>query len=98
MSIYTFCLQYPGFLFPGETQYSDKPPPKDLKIDFSAPLKSFKIKAKPIPKFKPVRPPIPKKKTIAKINKLLSKSKRFKGKKAFRSGRHIRIGGTGLRF
>ena len=33
VSIYTFRLQYPGFLFPGETQYSDKPPPKDLKIE-----------------------------------------------------------------
>src|SRR3989304_3686515 len=30
--IYTFCLQYPGFLFPGKTQYSDTPPPKGLKI------------------------------------------------------------------
>ncbi|MEI8046484.1 MAG: glycosyltransferase [Bacteroidota bacterium] len=30
--IYTFSLQYPGFLFPGKTQYSDDPPPADLKI------------------------------------------------------------------
>jgi D-inositol-3-phosphate glycosyltransferase len=30
--IYTFSLQYPGFLFPGKTQYSDQPPPKDLRI------------------------------------------------------------------
>lgn len=30
--IYTFSLQYPGFLFPGTTQYSTSPPPQDLKI------------------------------------------------------------------
>lgn len=30
--IYTFSLQYPGFLFPGTTQYSTSPPPLDLKI------------------------------------------------------------------
>jgi glycosyltransferase involved in cell wall biosynthesis len=30
--IYTFSLQYPGFLFPGKTQYSTDPPPDDLKI------------------------------------------------------------------
>jgi D-inositol-3-phosphate glycosyltransferase len=30
--IYTFNLQYPGFLFPGKTQFSDSPLPKDLKI------------------------------------------------------------------
>lgn len=30
--IYSFSLQYPGFLFPGKTQYSDEPAPKDLKI------------------------------------------------------------------
>jgi D-inositol-3-phosphate glycosyltransferase len=30
--IYTFSLQYPGFLFPGTTQYSDQPPPDDLYI------------------------------------------------------------------
>ena len=28
----TFTLQYPSFLFPGETQYVDGPPPKDLVI------------------------------------------------------------------
>lgn len=32
ITIYTFSLQYPGFLFPGKTQYSDDPPPKDLDI------------------------------------------------------------------
>ncbi len=30
--IYTFSLQYPGFLFPGTTQYSDQPKPDDLNI------------------------------------------------------------------
>jgi len=30
--IYTFSLQYPGFLFPGKTQYSTDPAPSDLKI------------------------------------------------------------------
>lgn len=30
--IYTFSLQYPGFLFPGTTQYSDEPAPKNLDI------------------------------------------------------------------
>ena len=30
--IYTFSLQYPGFLFPGKTQYSSEPAPKDLNI------------------------------------------------------------------
>lgn len=31
-SIITFSLQYPGFLFPGSTQYSSDPAPKDLRI------------------------------------------------------------------
>jgi len=30
--IYSFSLQYPSFLFPGKTQYSTDPAPKDLKI------------------------------------------------------------------
>ncbi len=30
--IYSFSLQYPGFLFPGKTQFSDAPAPKDLLI------------------------------------------------------------------
>lgn len=30
--IYTFSLQYPSFLFPGKTQYSSDPAPKDLTI------------------------------------------------------------------
>lgn len=32
VEIVTFTLQYPDFLFPGKTQYSDEPRPKDLKI------------------------------------------------------------------
>ena len=34
-TIYTFSLQYPDFLFPGTTQYSSEPVPKDLKIKVS---------------------------------------------------------------
>ena len=30
--IYSFSLQYPSFLFPGTTQYSNEPAPEDLKI------------------------------------------------------------------
>jgi glycosyltransferase involved in cell wall biosynthesis len=32
VSIYTFSLQYPAFIFPGTTQYSSDPAPKDLSI------------------------------------------------------------------
>jgi len=32
VSIYTFSLQYPGFLFPGTTQYSTEPAPNDISI------------------------------------------------------------------
>ncbi len=32
VEIVTFTLQYPSFLFPGKTQYSDEPAPKGLKI------------------------------------------------------------------
>lgn len=32
VSIYTFSLQYPGFLFPGTTQFSSEPAPTDLNI------------------------------------------------------------------
>jgi glycosyltransferase involved in cell wall biosynthesis len=32
VSIYTFSLQYPGFLFPGTTQFSTEPPPPGLDI------------------------------------------------------------------
>lgn len=31
-TIYTFSLQYPGFLFPGTTQYSTEPAPADIRI------------------------------------------------------------------
>ncbi len=31
-TIYTFSLQYPGFLFPGTTQYSAEPKPTDINI------------------------------------------------------------------
>ncbi len=30
--IYSFSLQYPSFLFPGKTQFTDDPPPTDLNI------------------------------------------------------------------
>ena len=30
--IFSFSLQYPSFLFPGKTQYSDEAGPTDLKI------------------------------------------------------------------
>ena len=33
--ILTFSLQYPGFLFPGQTQFSNDPKPSDLDIDVS---------------------------------------------------------------
>ncbi len=32
VSIFTFSLQYPGFLFPGTTQFSTEPPPPGLDI------------------------------------------------------------------
>ena len=32
VEIFTFTLQYPSFLFPGKTQYSDEPAPPGLKI------------------------------------------------------------------
>ena len=31
-SIWSFSLQYPSFLFPGKTQYSDEPAPENVKI------------------------------------------------------------------
>ncbi len=31
-AIYSFSLQYPGFLFPGSTQFTDDPAPTDLQI------------------------------------------------------------------
>jgi D-inositol-3-phosphate glycosyltransferase len=35
ITIETFSLQYPGFLFPGKTQYSTSPAPKHLNINIS---------------------------------------------------------------
>lgn len=35
VTIYTFSLQYPEFIFPGTTQYSTEPAPADLKIKVS---------------------------------------------------------------
>ena len=32
VEIWSFSLQYPSFLFPGKTQYTDEPAPKDIKI------------------------------------------------------------------
>lgn len=32
VNIYNFTLQYPGFLFPGKSQYTDDPAPANLKI------------------------------------------------------------------
>ncbi|AIM36463.1 glycosyl transferase family 1 [Sphingobacterium sp. ML3W] len=32
VDIYSFSLQYPNFLFPGKSQFSDEPAPKDLRI------------------------------------------------------------------
>lgn len=32
VEMYTFTLQYPGFLFPGKTQYTDAPSPQNLVI------------------------------------------------------------------
>lgn len=32
VTIYSFSLQYPSFLFPGSTQYTDEPAPEHLKI------------------------------------------------------------------
>ena len=32
VTLYTFSMQYPDFLFPGTTQFSSEPPPSDLRI------------------------------------------------------------------
>jgi glycosyltransferase involved in cell wall biosynthesis len=32
VSIYSFSLQYPGFLFPGKTQFTDEPAPENIDI------------------------------------------------------------------
>lgn len=47
VTIYTFSLQYPGFLFPGKTQYSTEPAPKGIpikiKINSINPLNWIKV-------------------------------------------------------
>lgn len=47
VQIYTFSLQYPEFLFPGTSQYSDQPAPDDLyihaKVNSINPLNWFKV-------------------------------------------------------
>lgn len=47
VQIYTFSLQYPEFLFPGTSQYSDTPAPDDLyihvKVNSVNPLNWFKV-------------------------------------------------------
>jgi len=47
VEIYTFTLQYPAFLFPGKTQYSNEPAPEELtifrKINAVNPLNWFKV-------------------------------------------------------
>ena len=47
VTIYTFSLQYPSFIFPGKSQYSNTPAPKDLTINISInsinPLNWFKM-------------------------------------------------------
>lgn len=35
VSMYTFTLQYPSFLFPGKTQYTTEPKPEDLDVNRS---------------------------------------------------------------
>ena len=32
VTVFSFSLQYPSFLFPGTTQYEDGKPPKDIRI------------------------------------------------------------------
>lgn len=47
VTIYTFSLQYPGFLFPGKTQYSSEPAPKGIpikiKVNSINPLNWWKV-------------------------------------------------------
>lgn len=47
VSITTFSLQYPGFLFPGTTQFSSEPAPADMQIDVDInsvnPLNWFRV-------------------------------------------------------
>ncbi|PCJ46497.1 MAG: hypothetical protein COA99_02770 [Moraxellaceae bacterium] len=54
--IYTFSLQYPNFLFPGKTQYSEDDPPRNLnikvKINSVNPFNWVKV-GKEIQRYKP---------------------------------------------
>ncbi len=47
VEIYTFSLQYPSFLFPGKTQYSDEPAPEGLvihrRVNSINPLNWFRV-------------------------------------------------------
>lgn len=56
VTIYTFSLQYPNILFPGKSQYSDQPAPKDLdirvKVNSVNPLNWISV-GKEIAKLKP---------------------------------------------
>jgi len=56
VTIYNFSLQYPGFLFPGKTQYSDEEAPEDLiiitKVNSVNPFNWIKV-GKEIRKLKP---------------------------------------------
>ncbi len=56
VEIYTFTTQYPNFLFPGKSQFSEEPAPKDIKITRKVssvnPLNWLKI-GKEIKKAKP---------------------------------------------
>jgi glycosyltransferase involved in cell wall biosynthesis len=56
VTIYTFSLQYPSFLFPGTTQYSDEPAPEglDIKVTINSvnPL-SWRKTGKEISRMKP---------------------------------------------
>ncbi|MCS6819092.1 MAG: glycosyltransferase [Chitinophagales bacterium] len=56
VQVFTFSLQYPSFLFPGATQYSDQPPPADLfiqvKVNSINPLNWLRI-GKEIASLKP---------------------------------------------
>lgn len=84
--IYTFSLQYPSFLFPGTTQYSDEAAPKDLNIKITVnsinPITWYKT-AKAIRKENPqlvvVRFWIPfMAPCLGKISRLLRKDKNIK--------------------
>jgi glycosyltransferase involved in cell wall biosynthesis len=56
VTIYTFSLQYPSFLFPGKTQYSTEPAPADLdikvKVNSVNPLNWLKV-GKELKRLKP---------------------------------------------